>query len=194
MCQILLGWVGFITEYVFDHGIAPWSRRGPLRARFSPDSSQASSPVFSPESSSLSTDRSPVMSIDSVLREAQRTIPECIASGVIDLNSGMLLAVKTVDSHPQEVLDMLAAATGDLFQGDNVVSIERTFKRIRGVSDDDHHYFQEIVIFSDNLLHVFQRCKRRTDTIFVTVCRKKANVGMVLVRARGLIDSIERSI
>lgn len=134
------------------------------------------------------------MSIDNVLREAQRTIPECIAAGVIDLNSGMLLAVKTVDSHPQEVLDMLAAATGDLFQGDNVVSIERMFKRIRGVAADDHHYFQEIVIFSDNLLHIFQRCKRRTDTILVTVCRKKANLGMALVRARSLIDAVDRSI
>ena len=63
------------------------------------------------------------MSLDNVLREAVRTIPECIAAGIIDLNSGMLLAIKTVDSHPQEVLDMLAAATGDLFQGENVVNI-----------------------------------------------------------------------
>ena len=133
------------------------------------------------------------MSLDNVLREAVRTIPECIAAGIIDLNSGMLLAIKTVDSHPQEVLDMLAAATGDLFQGENVVNIERTFKRIRGVPDDDHHYFQEIVIFSDNLLHVFQRCKRHTDTILVSVCRKKANLGMVLVKARALIESVDRA-
>lgn len=89
---------------------------------------------------------------------------------------------------------MLAAATGDLFQGSNVVEIERTFKRIRGVPDDDHHYFQEVVVFSDNLLHVFQRCKRNTGTIMVSVCRKKANLGMVLVKARGLLDSVDRSL
>ena len=134
------------------------------------------------------------MSLDNVLREAVRTIPECIAAGIIDLNSGMLLAIKTVDSHPQEVLDMLAAATGDLFQGENVVNIERTFKRIRGVPDDDHHYFQEIVIFSDNLLHVFQRCQRNTNVVLVSVCRKKANIGMVLVKSRGQLDEIDRAI
>ncbi|MCA9705311.1 MAG: hypothetical protein KDK70_05650 [Myxococcales bacterium] len=132
------------------------------------------------------------MSIDTVLRDAQRTIPECVAAGVIDIESGMLLAVRTVDSHPQEVLDMLAAATTELFQGENIVAIEHTFKRIRGVPDDDHHYFQEIVIFSDHLLHIFQRCKKHRDTILVTVCRKKANLGMALVKARGLIDSVDQ--
>ena len=134
------------------------------------------------------------MNLDSVLREAQRIVPECVAAGVIDMNTGMLLAVKTVDSHPQEVLDMLAAATSELFQGQNVVEIERTFKRLRGVADDDQHYFQEIVIFSDNLLHIFQRCKRHTDTILVMVCRKKANLGMALVKARSLIESTDRAL
>lgn len=37
-------------------------------------------------------------------------------------NTEMLLGVKTVDSHPQEVLDLVAAATGDLYQSMSVTS------------------------------------------------------------------------
>lgn len=134
------------------------------------------------------------MSLETVLKKVQTSVPECLAAGVVDMETGMLLSIRTVDSHPSEVIDMLAAATGELFQGENVTIIENTFKRIRGVKDDGHHYFQEIVIFSDNLLHLFQRCKKNGNVVLVTVCRKKANVGMVMVKARGMIEEVDRSI
>lgn len=57
------------------------------------------------------------MSLDSALNKAQASVPECVAVGYVDMSTGMLLGVKTVDSHPQEVLDLVAAATADLFQG-----------------------------------------------------------------------------
>jgi hypothetical protein len=65
------------------------------------------------------------MSLESALSKAQNSIPECMAAGYVDMSTGMLLAVRTVDSHPQEVLDLVAAATADLFQGANVVAIEQ---------------------------------------------------------------------
>lgn len=135
-----------------------------------------------------------VMSLENVLKKVQSSVPECLAAGVVDMETGMLLSMRTVDSHPSEVIDMLAAATGELFQGENVTMIENTFKRIRGVKDDGHHYFQEILIFSDNLLHLFQRCKKNANVVLVTVCRKKANVGMVMVKARSMMEEIDRAI
>ncbi|MCA9603973.1 MAG: hypothetical protein KC619_00130 [Myxococcales bacterium] len=134
------------------------------------------------------------MSIDAAINNAQRNIPECVASGLVDMQTGMLLGIKTVDSHPQEVIDLVAAATGDLFQGTNVVTVEQMFKRSRGVSEDNHHYFQEIIVNSDNLIHVFQRCKRNQDLVFVSVCRISANLGMVLTRARMELPKIEAAI
>jgi len=77
--------------------------------------------------------------LDKSLLVAMNQIPECVAAGYVDMNTGMLLAVKTVDSHPQEVLDMVSAATADLFQGANVVAIEGMFKRSRGVKNNDQH-------------------------------------------------------
>lgn len=131
------------------------------------------------------------MSLEQTLTKVQTSVPECVAVGFVDMKTGMLLGIRTVDSHPQEVIDLVAAATGDLFQGTNVATIESMFKKIRGVPDDGHHYFQEVIVMSDNLIHVFQRCKRAEDLVLVTVCRISANLGMVLTKARMMLPQVE---
>lgn len=135
-----------------------------------------------------------INNLDRALTNAQNAIPECVAAGYVDMSTGMLLAVKTVDSHPREVLDLVAAATADLFQGSNVVAIERMFKKSRGVKDDGHHYFQELLVMSDNLLHIFMRGKKNIEHAAVFVCRKNANLGMALTKARMALESIENSL
>lgn len=134
------------------------------------------------------------MSLDSKLASVIQTIPECVAGGYVDIGSGMLLSAKTVDSHPQEVLSLVAAATADLFAGQNITMIEKLFKKSRGVNDDGHHYFQEIVVNSDNLLHVFLRGKKHADYVAVFVCRKTANLGMALTKARMAVPELEAAV
>lgn len=131
------------------------------------------------------------MALDAALAKAQQTIPECVAAGYVDMSTGMLLGVRTVDSHPQEVLDLVAAATADLFQGQSVTMIEKLFRKSRGHGEDGGHYFQEIVVFSDNLLHVFLRAKKRKDQAAVFVTRASANVGMVIARSRQILADVE---
>lgn len=132
--------------------------------------------------------------IDQQLNTAVASIPECLAAGYVDIVSGMLMAVKTVDSHPSEVLDLVAAATADMFAGPNVTMIEKLFNKTRGVANDGHHYFQEIIVNSDNLLHVFMRGKRYPDYVAVFVCRKSANLGMALTKARMAMPELEASV
>lgn len=124
--------------------------------------------------------------------EAQALVPDCVAIGVVDVESGLLLDVKTVDSHPSDVLDLVAAATGDLFQGPNVSAIENHFKKARGVSSDAR-YFQEIIVNSTHLIHVFIRMKKKQSQVVVFVCRNTANIGMVLSKARLAMPSLEAS-
>jgi hypothetical protein len=132
--------------------------------------------------------------LDRSLHLAMNQIPECVAVGYVDITTGTLLSVKTVDSHPQEVLDLVSATTADLFQGANVTAIETMFKRARGINVDTPHYFQEIVVFSENLLHMFLRCKRNVNHVLVFVCRKSANVGMVIAKSRIALSSVETAI
>ncbi|MEV7773649.1 hypothetical protein [Kitasatospora sp. NPDC086791] len=121
-----------------------------------------------------------------LVKSLRAEVPDCVATGVIDMSTGMLLSVETVDSHPPEVLDMLAAATLDLFQGRNVVMIEGIFKERRGVVSD-RHYFQEILVNSDNLTHLFLRIDSTDEIVAVVVCRKTVNVGMLFAQARRVL-------
>lgn len=131
--------------------------------------------------------------LDAALQTAIASVPECLAAGYIDLTSGMLLGIKSVDSQPNEVVELLSAATADLFQGANVRTIESIFKKARGLKDDGHHYFQEFLINSDNLIHVFIRGKNE-EHVSCFVCRKSANMGMVLTKARSVVPALEASV
>ncbi len=133
------------------------------------------------------------MSLDKALAAGMAEIPECVAAGYVDMVSGMLLGVKTVDSHPSEVLDLVAAATGDLFQGKNVIEIEKLFDKARGITGREYHYFNEIIVFSTNLLHVFIRSKRSPNQAGVFVCRASVNIGMALVKARAAMVNAENA-
>jgi predicted regulator of Ras-like GTPase activity (Roadblock/LC7/MglB family) len=130
------------------------------------------------------------VSLDKALADIMKNVPECIATGWVDMNTGMLLGVKTVDSHPQEVLDLVAAATTDLFQGSNVVAIEQMFKKSRGVTTGEH-YFREIIVLSQNLLHIFARGKKKDDQVLVVITRVSANLGMVLTKTRSALSAVE---
>jgi hypothetical protein len=136
------------------------------------------------------------VSLDAVLTKVQGDVPECVAVGYVDMASGFLLGVKTMDSHPSEVLDLVAAATGDLFQGKNVVEIERLFDRSRGITNraEGMHYFNEIVVFSTHLIHVFLRSKKNHNHVAVFVTRISANIGMVLARARLSMSALDAAI
>jgi len=132
--------------------------------------------------------------LDAAMQKAVASIPECVAGGYVDLESGMLIGIKTVDSHPSEVLDMLAAATAEMFQGSNVVAIEKMFKKARGVNDDGSHYFQEMIVNSDNLIHIYMRSKASQEQVACFVCRRSANLGMALTKARAALPTLEAEV
>ena len=131
------------------------------------------------------------MSLDNALMTAQTQIPECVAVGYVDMSTGMLLGAKTIDSHPQEVLDLVAAATADLFQGPSVTTIEKLFRRSRGHGEDGKHYFNEILVMSDNLLHLFMRSKKNPSQAAVFVCRAAVNIGMALSKSRQAMPALD---
>ncbi|MFC9895290.1 hypothetical protein ACFVMC_16520 [Nocardia sp. NPDC127579] len=126
-----------------------------------------------------------------LVKQLRADVPECLAAGAIDMSTGMLLAVQTVDNHPAEVLDLLTAATLELFQGRNVVMIEDIWKERRGIRTDQH-YFQEILVNSDNLAHLFLRTPSRADIVVVVVCRESVNVGMLFAQTRRVVREAGR--
>lgn len=127
--------------------------------------------------------------VEALVKQLRKEVPDCVASGVVDMATGMLLTYETTDSHPTEVLDLLAGATLDLFQGRTVTMIENVFKERRGVSSSEH-YFQEILVNSSNLTHLFVRNNRNDDVVAVVVCPKSVNIGMLFAATRRVIKDM----
>lgn len=130
------------------------------------------------------------MSLDEAFQNAISAVPECVASGCVDMSTGMLLGSQSTDAHSQSSLDVIAAATAELFGGTSVGEIESMFRKARGKKESDGHYYQEIVVFSEKLVHVFLRTKNYPEHVVVFVCRKDANPGIVLAKTRMVLDSV----
>ncbi len=128
--------------------------------------------------------------VNGATKKFRTEVPDCLAAGMVDMSTGMLMAVETVDNHPQEVLDLVSAATLDLFQGRNVVTIENIWKERRGVADG-RHYFQEIMVNSDNMLHLFIRGHQNQDIVAGIVARRSANLGMLFSSCRAVMRDFE---
>ncbi|QUQ64244.1 hypothetical protein JJ691_19640 [Kutzneria sp. CA-103260] len=124
--------------------------------------------------------------VTAMVKQLRKEVPDCLASGVVDMATGMLLTYETTDSHPTEVLDLLAGATLDLFQGRTVTMIEDIFKERRGIASTEH-YFQEILVNSSNLTHLFVRNNQHDDVVAVVVCPKSVNIGMLFAATRRVI-------
>jgi hypothetical protein len=129
--------------------------------------------------------------LEQALHQAVASIPECLAAGYVDLTTGLLLGIRTVDSHPNEVLELLAAATADMFEGPNVTMIEKMFKIHRGSADDGRHYFNEMIVNSENMVHILLRGKRNEQHVAGFVCRKSVNLGMAISKSRSALPMVE---
>jgi hypothetical protein len=127
--------------------------------------------------------------INNTLKEFRQNVPDYVASGFVDMSTGMLLAVDTVDNHPREILDVLAAATADLFQGKNVTQIEALWNQYRGV--EGGNYFKEILVNSDNLVHLFLRSASNPEVTAVIVCTCQVSIGMLFAQARAVLKEYD---
>jgi hypothetical protein len=127
--------------------------------------------------------------INNTLKEFRQNVPDYVASGFVDMSTGMLLAVDTVDNHPREILDVLAAATADLFQGKNVTQIEALWNQYRGT--EGGNYFKEILVNSDNLVHLFLRSASNPEVTAVIVCTRQVSIGMLFAQARAVLKEYD---
>lgn len=142
------------------------------------------------EAPPAAAERSLSQVVTDAVRTFRRQVPECIIAALVDMSTGMLLAVDTVDdSSGEDDLDLLAAATFDLFQGRNVAIIQDVFTGHGAKSD--RHYFQEMVVNSDDLVHLFLRSAHHQDLVAVVVCRRVTNIGMLFAQARVVMKQMD---
>lgn len=124
------------------------------------------------------------------LEQVANAVPECVAAGFVELRTGVMLGMKTMASLPPILLDRV----GEPLRHNQAAGLESMFLKTRSATELDDRYFQEVLVLSGNLIHVFQRCKRRDDVVLMTVCLGSANMGMVLNRSRLQLPAVENAV
>ncbi|SLN37617.1 hypothetical protein [Ruegeria meonggei] len=122
------------------------------------------------------------MSIETALNNAIATIPDCIAAGYVDMETGMLLGTNTSDPDAADALDSLAIAVANLFQGRGVKAFEDLL-RSSDAEEAEYPGFGEIAVFSNDRLNIFLRTREYPDHVVCYICNSSANVGLALTKS-----------
>ncbi len=130
------------------------------------------------------------MSIHDALNAAIETIPDCLAAGYIDMETGMLLGTCIKESDDATDLNELAIAVANLFQGRGVSAFEALLRQ----TDEDSDGFGEIAVFSNDRLNIFLRTREFPDHVVCYVCRNSANVGLALTKSHLSLTSITAAV
>ncbi len=137
----------------------------------------------------------PIQDIRSVVHQALTDVPDCLAAAVVDTQMGILLAHATAVNLADELMDMMAMALARQLRGHAVLGIERALSNTR-YRDDQHsnHFFEELIFFSRNNLHLIQRLASDEDLFFVTVCPNTVPIGMVLIKTHQARDKLNHAL
>lgn len=126
--------------------------------------------------------------LNSVCESIVDDVPDAVACGVVDLDTGMLMGIHhKVSYFTQSYLDAVAAAAVDMFRGKNVRRVERLLSKHRGQEITDA--FEEIFISSPAVYH-FMKSIPSKSAVVVLVTRKSTNQGMGWSSLRVAIDDI----
>ena len=127
-----------------------------------------------------------------VCRQLVEKVDDCLAVGVVDLNTGMLMGVHhTVPYFTQAYLDAVAAAAVEMFRGKNVRRVEELLGQQRGEPIKDS--FEEVFVSSPKTFH-FMTTIREKAAVVVMVTKKTVNQGMGWASLRNNLASIKATL
>lgn len=131
-------------------------------------------------------------SVADVCKSMVETVEDCLAVGVVDLSTGMMMGVHhTIPHFTQAYLDAVAAAAVELFRGKNVRRIEELLSQQRGEEIRDS--FEEVFISSPKVYHFMTIIKEKSAAV-VMVTKKTVNQGMGWSGLRNSLDSLRAAL
>lgn len=131
-------------------------------------------------------------STQDVCKTTLEKVDDCLALGVVDLNTGMLMGVHhTVPYFTQAYLDAVAAAAVEMFRGKTVRRVEELLSGNRGEAIKDS--FEEVFISSPKVYH-FMTVIKDKGAVVVMVTKKTVNQGMGWAALRNSLATIKATL
>lgn len=115
--------------------------------------------------------------INSICESIVNDVTDAYGFAVVDLSSGLLLAVHhKVPYFTQSYLDAVAAAAVDMFRGKNVNSVEKLLASQRG--SEVKNSIKEVQMSTDGTYHFMSVVPGKPNSLAVLITGRKANLGL----------------
>jgi predicted regulator of Ras-like GTPase activity (Roadblock/LC7/MglB family) len=128
------------------------------------------------------------MEVDALLTAALAAIPRAQVAALIDLPSGMFLAVLP-QPDDTTTLDLFAASVKELYAGELADALQLAPAKSAGAASAAR--INVFVISGDDVLQVMVRMQAQPDLVLAVCCPASVNIGMSLVKARHLAATAE---
>jgi len=123
----------------------------------------------------------------SMLAYALTQLPKAGAVGIVQLDpqGSQLVGLKRVDEFARDVLSNEASMIQELFEHEQTEKLLSLRDELRG-HNKGGRYFRELIQTSEDHVHFLGRLHHEPNAVFVAVCHKEANLGMVLSKGRNI--------
>jgi predicted regulator of Ras-like GTPase activity (Roadblock/LC7/MglB family) len=126
------------------------------------------------------------MDVEALASATFARVPGARLAGVLDMATGMFLAIEGGNSAPEE-LDLLAVSAREVFDGLSAAGLRRSF-----IERNDEQELKEVIVVGDKTVFVFTRVHPAEDAAIVVACDKKTQLGlitMILAKIRAGAES-----
>jgi len=128
-------------------------------------------------------------SLNEICEGLVREVDDALGAAVVDLSSGLLMAVAhNVPYFTQSYLDAVAAAAVDMFRGKTISAVEKLLSNQRGT--DLTQMMQEIQMSTEKTYHFMSVVPGKPNSLVVLITGRKANLGMGWSSVRAALTDI----
>jgi hypothetical protein len=126
------------------------------------------------------------MEADALVAAALSGIPRAKVAALIDLTSGMFVAVEPAPDDTS-TLDLFAATVKEMYDGDLTQGLRVPASDLSTSGElDGNQSVRVIVVAGDEALRVLVRMQAQPSLVLAVICPANANLGLSLAKARHL--------
>lgn len=134
------------------------------------------------------------MSVAQALKSAMEHIPDCVFSGYLDLEVGMMVEAHGSEAYTGNVVENMSTAVINFFESSHSIGIENAFRQATGRENELEPYFREVAVVTPGLIHTFVRAKGNDNHVLCFSAKASAGAARVLAAARERAETIEAEI
>jgi hypothetical protein len=128
-----------------------------------------------------------MMDVDTLASTTFARVPGARLAGVVDMTTGMFLAVEAGDLQQDEV-DLLAVSAREVLAGAPAAGLRRSF-----LGNKAEQQLNEVIVVGEKTTIVICRAVHLEDTAIVVACDRREHLGMITMTMTKIRDNAGKS-